>query len=281
MLPSAAFDGDADLPRSPARARRRPQDNHRADSGQALRGAERRRDIVRRLERGRFMMKALKLTIIAAFLAAVPLAAQDSNDWEGLIKVRSKSADNVWLAPGVDFRPYTKVMLDPTEVAFRRNWQRDYNRSALGGNRISDAEAAEISEAARTGFEEVFAEEYRRAGYQIVTQPGPDVVRVRTGIANLYIAAPEQMSAGRTRTYSSEAGEATLIFEVRDSVSRAVLGRAIDSRLVGDLGAGYRRTSVSNRADFEQLFRQWARLSVRGLERLKAESPVSPEASRR
>src|SRR5262245_11029369 len=43
-------------------------------------------------------------------------AAKAPDTWDGLIKVKSKRADAVYLQPGADFRPYTKVMLDPTEV---------------------------------------------------------------------------------------------------------------------------------------------------------------------
>ena len=223
-------------------------------------------------------MKLLKISAIAVTLAAVPLAAQTGDNWEGLVKVKSQRADAAYLLPGVDFRTYTKVMFDPTEVAFRRNWQRDYNRSAMGGRRLDDREVAEIVAAARSGFEQIFTDAYREAGWQVVSQAGPDVLRLRTGVVNLYIVAPEQMTAGRTRTYSAEAGEATLVIEARDSLTGALLGRAIDVRTVGDLGGI--RTQVSNRADFELVFRQWARASVRGLDALKAESPIDPNAPR-
>lgn len=223
-------------------------------------------------------MKLLKISAIAVTLAAVPLAAQTGDNLEGLVKVKSQRADAAYLLPGVDFRTYTKVMFDPTEVAFRRNWQRDYNRSAMGGRRLDDREVAEIVTAARSGFEDVFTEAYREAGWQVVSQAGPDVLRLRTGVVNLYIVAPEQLTAGRTRTYSAEAGEATLVIEARDSLTGALLGRAIDVRTVGDLGGI--RTQVSNRADFEMVFRQWARASVRGLEELKAQSPFDPSAPR-
>jgi hypothetical protein len=200
----------------------------------------------------------LTLTVVAALVAAVPLAAQGPDNWEGLVKVRSPRADAVYLAPGVDFRSYTKVMLSPTEVAFRRNFIRDYNRTARGGQRIDDREAQAIVDAVRTGFEEIFTEEFRRGGYELATQPGPDVLWLRTAVANLYIAAPEQMTAGRSRTYSYDAGEATVVIEARDSVSQAVLGRAIDQRLAG-ANMPALRTEVSNRADFSMLFRAWAR----------------------
>jgi hypothetical protein len=222
-------------------------------------------------------MRLIALTTVAALLAVAPLAAQDPSALEGLVKVRSQRADAVYLLPNVDFRSYTKVMLDPTEVAFRRNFVRNYNRTARTGGRISDEEAADAMERVRSGFGEIFAEAYRRAGYQVVTQPGADVLRLRTGVLNLYVNAPDQPTAGRVRSYSIEAGEATLVIEARDSMSNALLGRAFDRRLAGE-NAPALRTSVSNRADFEQMFHYWARASVRGLDELKARSPVNTSA---
>ena len=225
-------------------------------------------------------MKKLALPILVALLAAVPLAAQSVENWEGLTKVRSKNADGLWLLPDVDFRSYTKVKLDPTEVAFRRNWQRNYNSSSgRGRRRIDDRQAARIAEAARTGFEEIFANAYREAGYQVVTEDAPDVLRLRTAVLNLFIAAPDPMDAGASRSYSTEAGEATLVLEARDSLTGALLGRAVDQRIAGDTGG--LRNSVTNRADFEDLFRDWARISVRGLGELKARSPVNAAAAQR
>jgi len=219
-------------------------------------------------------MKPFLLSITAAFLIVTPLAAQDASQMEGLVKVRSQRADAVYLLPNVDFRSYTKVMLDPTEVAFRRNFVRNYNMSVGLGRRISNEEANDAMERVRTGFGDIFADAYRAAGYEVVTEPGADVLRLRTGVLNLYVNAPDQPTAARIRTYSVEAGEATLVIEARDSMSNALLGRAFDQRIVGENTRGM-RTSVSNQADFEQLFRQWAQASVRGLEELKARSPVN------
>ena len=222
-------------------------------------------------------MRLLALASVGALLAVAPLAAQDPSTLEGLVKVRSQRADAVYLLPNVDLRPYTKVMLDPTEVAFRRNFVRNYNRTARAGGRISDEEGNDAMERVRSGFGSIFADAYRDAGWQVVTQAGPDVLRLRTGVLNLFVNAPDQPSAGRIRSYSVEAGEATLVIEARDSMSNALLGRAFDRRLAGENSAAM-RNSASNRADFEQMFRFWARASVRGLEELKARSPVNTSA---
>jgi len=225
-------------------------------------------------------MNKLMLSIAIAGLAVAPLAAQDSAALEGLVKVQGSRVDAAYLMPGVDFRTYTKVMLDPTEVAFRRNFQRNFNRGPSVSGRISDDEMTRAADRVRSGFGEIFAEAYRNAGYEVVTQSGPDVLRLRTGVLNLFVNAPDRMSSARIRTYSVEAGEATLVIEARDSMSGALLGRAFDRRIAGDNFAG-QRTSVSNQADFEQLFHQWAQISVRALGELKALSPITDPAQAR
>jgi hypothetical protein len=214
--------------------------------------------------------------VVAAFavsLACPPSAqaAKPPPTWDGLVQVKAKRADAAYIAPGADFSPYTKVMLDPTEVAFRKNWQRDYNNQAASlSQRISDKDAQELMDKVRAGFGQVFAEAYAQAGYQVVTEPGPDVLRLRTAVINLFVTAPDRPFAGRSRTFSEEAGEATLVLEARDSVTGALLGRAIDRQTVGDNGT-YLRNSVTNRADFERLFRSWAKGSIAGLNELKAQ----------
>ena len=210
---------------------------------------------------------------IVALLMTSPLAAQDDKNWDGLTRVKSHHLDAVYLMPQADFGEYAKVMLDPTEVAFRKNWQRDSSDPFQGG-RVSDADARKILEAAREEFEKLFAAAYTKAGYEVVMVPGPDVLRVETAVINLDIEAPDSHAAGRVRTYSREAGSATLVVEARDSLSGALLGRAVDAQAAGDFGP-YLRNSVTNRADFQNLFARWAKQAAEGLTELKALSPVS------
>jgi hypothetical protein len=221
-------------------------------------------------------------TRLAAACAALCLAAAlpaeaagpPSGTWDNLTQVKSKKLKYVYLLSGADFRPYTKVMLDPTEVAFEKNFVRDYNSSTRGLNRrISDKDVQKAIEQVQSGFQSVFAKAFTEAGYTVVTQPGPDVLRVRTGVMNLYVNAPDIPTAGRSRTYAAEAGRATLVVEARDSDTNALLGRAVDGRVAGDMGgfvAGSIRNSVTNRSDFERVFKDWAKACANGLNTLKA-----------
>jgi hypothetical protein len=216
---------------------------------------------------------------IAAGLAALalatsaPVGAKSAPDnWDGLVKVKGKKMDLIYLQPGADFRGYTKVMMDPTQVAFRKDWQRDHNDMV---NRVTDKDARRILDYAETSFQKLFAEAYANAGFQVVTEPGPDVLRLSTAVINLDITAPDTMPAGRSKTFARDAGEATLVLEVRDSLSGALLGRAIDREVADDVRP-YIRNSVTNASEFEQIFRRWARTSADGLTELKSLSPVDP-----
>jgi hypothetical protein len=144
--------------------------------------------------------------------------------------------------------------------------------------RITDSDIEKAKETVRTKFGEDFAKAYNTAGYQVVTAPGPDVLRMRTGVVNLSVSAPDRRAAGNVRSFAREAGHATLVLEARDSQSGALLGRAFDQRLAGDTPL-LMRNSVTNRSDFSRLFRDWAKESVAGLAELKSASAGPMSAS--
>lgn len=225
-------------------------------------------------------MKAIVSAVLAgALLAGVPVVGQDREpSWEGVVEVKSKKLERVYLRPQADFRAYTKVMIDPTQVAFRKNWQRDQNSDRMTlDTRISDTDARKILDEAQKGFQDLFAKAYEKAGYQVVTQAGPDVLRLSTAVINLDVTAPDIMTAGITRTYSSSAGEATLVLEARDSLTGELLGRAADRRESSDMGP-YLRNRGTNAVEFERIFSDWAKASADGLSELKGLSPIDSAA---
>jgi hypothetical protein len=221
------------------------------------------------------MKKTNWIPVLSLFaLSGAALAADLPESWDGLVEVKAKRMDAAYLLPGSDFRGYTKLMVDPTEAAFSKNWIRSQNDERDLSRRVTEEDAQKILAAARSNFDDIFAEALAKAGYTIVTTPAADVLRVSTAVVNLYVNAPDIMSAGRSYSFTTEAGEATLIIEVRDSVSGALMGRVLDRRETRGTTSMQMATSVSNQAEFRQLFKQWAGITVKGLEELKAHSPV-------
>lgn len=224
------------------------------------------------------MKKWIAGGLAALLWLATPLAlAADAppSNWDGLIEIKPKRIDAAYLLPGADFRPYTKIMLDPVEVAFKKDWEKNYNQDAATlSQRLTPEHVEKIAQAARDNFTEVFTEAYKNAGLELVTTPGADVLRIRPGVVNLYITAPDTMTSSRSRTYTMESGEATLFLEVRDSTTGALLGRALDRRNTRNTGRVQVSNSVTNLSDFRSLFKTWADISVKGFQELRESSPV-------
>jgi hypothetical protein len=223
------------------------------------------------MDRRQFAVAAATLALAGGGAA---LAAKPPATWDDLVRVESKRLNYVYVLPGADFRAYTKVMLDPTQIAFRKDWRKDYNSTTRGlSSRVSDADVEKAVAQGGQAATAIFARAFAAGGYPVVNLPGPDVLRVRTAVINLSVSAPDMRTAGRSRTYSNEAGSATLVVEVMDSVSGAILGRAVDSRLAGDHSYMMNRNSATNRSDFRFVAEDWAKDSVKGLNELKRLSP--------
>jgi hypothetical protein len=216
----------------------------------------------------------LALIMAAASAPTLVMAQDEKTTWDNLQLVKSGRSQRLYLLPGVSFQPYSKILLDTPEVAFRKNWMRDFNQSRSLSMRVDQADIDRVSREVSSSFGAILAEQYQKAGYQVVRAPGPDVLRIRTGVIDLAVFAPDLPSASRSYSASWEAGEATLVVEARDSQSGALLGRALDRRLAGDRQP-YLRTRASNKVDFNRMFGEWAKLSAEGLTRLKGGSPMA------
>jgi hypothetical protein len=211
---------------------------------------------------------------LALFATAALGADKPMESWDGLVQVKSRRLDVAYVAPGADFRPYTRLLIEPTQVAFHKDWMKDVNNRRDLSRRVDEEMASGILEAARTNFADVFGEAFSKAGYTIVTAPGADVLRLSPAVTNLYINAPDVMAAGRSSSYTANAGEATMILELRDSVSGALLARVTDRRETRDSIGLQQANRVTNTADFRSLFRNWANICVKGLGTLKSVSPI-------
>ena len=125
-------------------------------------------------------------------------------------------------------------MLDPVEVSFDKNWDpRGSTRS-----RLDAADPQAIRQGLAKLARDVFKRELeKKGGYPLVEEPGEDVLRVRAQIVDLYINAPDTNGPGITRTYVMNAGEMTLVAELYDSQTNALIGACIDRQRGLDRGS--------------------------------------------
>lgn len=212
---------------------------------------------------------------VAILLIAPPsLSQEQKQDWDGLVEVQPERLDTAFLLPGADFQPYRRLLVEPVTVAFREDWLRQVNVGTRIPERVTEQDAKEIARRTREIFAEEFREAFREAGFEFAESPAEDVLRVRAGVIDLYLAAPDVSSPPGTRVYTMEPGEATLFVELFDSTSGALLSRAIDERELRDIGRFRITNRVTNEADLRALFSRWAKISVQGFRELRNSSPV-------
>ena len=213
-----------------------------------------------------------KLTLILAgaalVLAALPssvalaqsprAAFEEAMSHDGLQKIKIKGIDLAYTRPGASLAGYDKIMIDPVEVSFRKDWDPDRTGSRI---KVTAKEREDIRSGVAKIVQEEFAKELGKGGaYQLVTEAGPDVLRLRADIADLYVNAPDAMTPGRTRVYTVSAGEMTLVAELVDSESGQAIARVVDRRESQGTGTLTFTDSMMNRQEASRIASAWARI---------------------
>ena len=220
-------------------------------------------------------MKTLLILLSFIILAAVPVTtiAKKKDDFpeytvEGLKRVANpKGLAIVYAEPGADLSQYERVYLVEPYVAFKKNWQRDQNRSQAMKVRTSDMDRIKIN--VKDIFMEVFTEELEKGGYDLANERAEDVLIVKPAIIDLDVNAPDIRTAGRHETYTDYAGSMTLYLELYDSETDDLLAKALDPTADRRAGFVQWQTGPANRAAGKRMMRPWAEALRKGLDRAR------------
>ena len=194
----------------------------------------------------------------------------DASSHDGLVKAEVKGVDAVYKRPQANLSAYDKILLRPVDVEFSKNWKPE-NDSVL--YQMNGPDREKIKQELAAAFADVFKQVLQeKGGYQMVTEAGKDVLEVQAAIVNLYINAPDvsMQTAARVRTFTTDAGEMTLISELHDSVTGTLLARVYDRREGMDTGQWQWTNSVTNSADARREIRRWAELLKKALDSSRA-----------
>ncbi len=195
-------------------------------------------------------------------------AASPPETWDGLERRKTKGVDLVYVRPGVEFTGYRSLVLDPVQVAFDKNW--DPNKDARGASaRLSAADMQKIRDEMASEFRKIFSRELAAAGYDVVAKPVEDTLQVTAALADVYINAPDKMTAGRSYTYTMNAGRMTLVMELRDGPTGQLLARVVDRYAGSETGYATISNGVTNSAEFRRAVTAWAKRLVKGLNKVE------------
>jgi len=101
--------------------------------------------------------------------------------------------------------------------------------------------------------------------FGLVDDPGPDVLLIRGALLDVVSRVPPTTS-GRSRIFIDSVAEATLVIEVRDSVTKAILARVIDRQAARRPSGAIEVNSVSTWSEVSRLANRWASRLRAGLE---------------
>ena len=133
-------------------------------------------------------LKAATCAAVLAFAAAAgyavaadqPPPAQNSgflSDYSKLQPAQDNPKTRLWIDKSFDFKPYTKILLDPVEVWVSPTSQyKGASPDAL--KRMSDNFSASFKKALQPG-------------YQLVDKAGPDVLHIKLAVTGINLVKPE------------------------------------------------------------------------------------------
>jgi len=220
----------------------------------------------------RFIISFFVLLLTASVHAAeLPAVTHD-----GLQLVRSKSVQVLYIRPGASLAGYKNVAIADCYVAFRKNWQRDKNSGSF--NRVSTKDMERIKRDLAELFRKTFNEELQEGGYNVVTQvddSDDDVLILKPALVDLDVVAPDTMSTGRTKTFSTSSGSMTLYLEVYDGATGEILARIIDPQQAREEAFLRWQNSLTNRQEATRMIGRWAQLARQALDRARQQMPDS------
>ena len=187
---------------------------------------------------------------------------------DGLERVQGKQVDTLYVKPGTSLATYKQVMLDPVEIAFKADWQARHPQ-------VTASDITRIRSQGAGVFYEIFSNAVtRQHGYPLTTQAGPDVLRISTTISELDLDVTPG-TAGTNRMHVVNPADLTLLMELRDSQSGALLARAVDKEKGRTFGNLTVEDAVSNSTEARRALEMWAGLLRAALDSARG-TPQAP-----
>ncbi len=222
-------------------------------------------------------LSASMLVACATSAPTIDTSAEAEATFDGLYPVKGGRMDAAWARPDFSIEQYSKVMLHGVGIEYRPNGSKARTLSTSKSNQhfeFTPEQKVRFQQIMGEAFEEELA---KGTHFEIVTEAGPDVLLIRGGLLDVVSFVPPD-PVGRGNVYLSRVGEATLVLEMRDSLSNTIVLRAIDRRAAEDMAGGFSQSnSVSNTSEFRRVARTWAGIVREALDRYMAEGDEAGE----
>jgi hypothetical protein len=214
----------------------------------------------------------LFLTCAVMLASACTTTSAPKETYDGLELLPDTKFGEVYKRPGANLSSYQSYGLEQCEVAFKKNWLRNQNNSTLDlGNRVTQKDVDRIKDVLGADCEKYFRAALEEAPpYPLVDsfKDGEAVLILRPSIINLDISAPDTRSAGMQRTYTTQAGEMTLVLELIDGTTGETVVRIVDRYRSPQTTWLQWSNSVTNQAAAKRVLSRWAGQFRKGLDQI-------------
>jgi len=218
------------------------------------------------MARNPVLIALLTYACIAAFGANAAPPSQDTS-YDGLQRRESKAFEQVWVRKYFDVRSYTKIIFEPPHIEYRPV-MKGAGADAAGSKvfPLDKRQKDSLYQIINTAFSGELA---KSKFFKLTTEQGPDVLMVRGSLVDVVSFVPPSES-GRNDLLSADIGEATLVLELYDSLSGAIVVRA-NEHVVAKHDAGAPPTTAAEAVQRTAL--AWATVLR---ERLDAAAGIPP-----
>jgi hypothetical protein len=175
-------------------------------------------------------------------LAALLLvAACTTTSYESFRPVQNPNVDIAYVGSNADFSKYRRLMVEEMGIF--------YPTQAAPG----DADIQRV----RSAFQQAFRSEIE--GYEVVTRPAADTMKVRASLIDLrHASASDLPDISRDVNQILEPGKLTFMIEMRDSISDALLLRAADTEKSPQIDLA--EDGSANAGEVNAAAQHWAKL---------------------
>ena len=108
----------------------------------------------------------LSVVALGAVLAAPSQAATPAT-YEGLVAVRSWNLDELYLRPNADLASYRKIVIDPAQVTFRKDWNKDSPDLHGVTRRLREGDAQRLADDTASAMQSALAEAVKLQGEEV------------------------------------------------------------------------------------------------------------------
>lgn len=190
--------------------------------------------------------------------SALVIAEEAELTWDGLVELPGTRLSRAWIMPDIDIASYTKMRVAGAGIHYRPVAAVSSYKARSGrvtDYPISEKERERLQAIALESFTKELAKTKR---FELVDSDGPNTVILRGALLDVVSYMPPE-PVGRSETYVSVFGEATLAVEMLDSMSNTVIARAVSRRAAETPGGQPRRANaVTGTAEVRRLFTSWA-----------------------